>query len=66
ISGRESWRTYVAPDVATALGLRSAARGRPPGVVRTVPEVAAILSSFDAEMAEIDARLQKLGIAVQD
>jgi len=66
ISGRESWRTYVAPDVATALGLRSAARGRPPGVVGTVPEVAAILSSFDAEMAEIDARLQKLGIAVQD
>lgn len=66
VSGRESWRTYVAPDVATALGLRPADRGRPPSLTIAAPEVDAILSSFEAEMAEIDARLRKLGIATQD
>ncbi|HQS96532.1 MAG TPA: hypothetical protein PK823_08565, partial [Novosphingobium sp.] len=66
ISGRESWRTYVAPDVAIALGLRRANRGRPPSTTSPAPEVESILSSFDAEMADIDARLRKLGIASED
>lgn len=66
ISGRESWRTYVAPDVAIALGLHPADRGRPPSATSPAPEVQSILSSFDAEMADIDARLRKLGIASQD
>jgi len=66
ISGRGSWRTYVAPDVAQSLGLRSAERGRPPSLSTAVPEVADILAGFDSEMAEIEERLRKLGIAVED
>lgn len=66
ISGRGSWRTYVAPDVAQSLGLRSAERGRPPSVSTAVPEVADILAGFDSEMAEIEERLRKLGIVVED
>lgn len=66
ISGRGSWRTYVAPDIAIALGLRSADRGRPPRQTAEPRAVTAILENFDSEMAAIDARLQKLGIAVAD
>lgn len=66
ISGRGSWRTYVTPDVAQALGLRSADRGRPPSVSTSVPEIADILAGFDSEMAEIEERLRKLGIAAAD
>lgn len=62
ISGRESWRTYVTPDIATTLGLRPAERGRPPLGNKAPPEVSDILRSFDAEMAEIEARLARLGI----
>ncbi|MBA4353137.1 MAG: hypothetical protein C0409_00455 [Novosphingobium sp.] len=63
ISGRGSWRTYVTPDLAVALGQRAPDRGRPPAV-STAPAVAAILSTFELEMADIDARLKRLGIAV--
>lgn len=66
ISGRGSWRTYVAPDIAQALGLRSGERGRPPSVFAAVPEVADILAGFDSEMAQIEERLRKLGIAFED
>lgn len=66
VSGRGSWRTYVAPDIAISLGLRSAERGRPPSVSTPAPEVEAILQSFDSEMADIEDRLRKLGIAVED
>lgn len=62
ISGRESWRTYVTPDLATTLGLRPAERGRPPLLANPPREVDLILRSFDAEMAEIEARLARLGI----
>lgn len=62
ISGRESWRTYVAPDIATTLGLRPAERGRPPSMRAVPAEVSHILQTFDAEMAEIEARLERLGI----
>lgn len=66
ISGRESWRTYVTPDLAIMLGLRPAERGRPPLHANPPREVDAILSSFDAEMAEIDASLARLGIGIAD
>lgn len=65
VSGRESWRTYVAPDVAVALGLSAPDRGRPPSLVSAPPEVDVILQSFDAEMAEIEERLRKLGISTE-
>lgn len=66
ISGRESWRTYVTPDIATTLGLRPAERGRPPLGNKAPPEVSDILRSFDAEMAEVEARLARLGIGGDD
>lgn len=66
ISGRGSWRTYVAPDLAQSLGLRKGDRGRPPSVSATVPEVAEILAGFDSEMADIEERLRRLGIAIED
>lgn len=66
ISGRESWRTYVTPDLATTLGLRPADRGRPPLLSNPPREVASILRSFDAEMAEIEARLARLGVNAAD
>lgn len=66
ISGRNSWRTYVAPDIARTLGLLRAERGRPPAVSTAVPEVADILAGFDSEMAEIEERLRKLGIAIEE
>lgn len=65
ISGRGSWRTYVTPDIAIALGLRARDRGRPPSAA--LPrEVVDILSTFESEMAEIDARLERLGILGTD
>lgn len=66
ISGRESWRTYVTPDIAITLGIRPAERGRPPLVHKASPEVGDILRSFDSEMAQIEARLQRLGIGSED
>ena len=62
ISGRESWRTYLSPDVATALLLRPADRGRPPSGSSPGADVSTILGAFDEEMAQIDARLAKLGL----
>jgi hypothetical protein len=66
ISGRGSWRTYVAADVAIALGQRPVDRGRRPSMGRNAPEVTDILGAFEREMAEIDARLDRLGIATND
>ncbi len=62
ISGRGTWRTYVAPDVAVALGVCAAPRGRPQSLSTMAPDAAIILSNFEREMAEIDAMLEKLGI----
>lgn len=66
ISGRGSWRTYVTPDIAVALGVRTAERGRPANARPGVAEAADILHAFELEMAEIDARLERLGIGVKD
>lgn len=66
ISGRGSWRTYVTPDIAIAMGERAAERGRPPRTPIAVAAVADILHSFELEMAEIDARLERFGIGYSE
>ncbi len=66
VSGRRSWRVYAAPDVAVALGLAPALRGRPRKSVQPAAppkEVEDILATFDREMAAFDARF---GTAVSD
>ena len=60
ISGRETWRTYVAPDVALALGLVAPARGRPPLAPAPAAALDPVLRAFDDEMAEIEAQLARL------
>lgn len=61
ISGRETWRSYVTPDVGMALGLIAPPRGRPPASPAPSPALDAVLAAFDAEMAAIDARLEQIG-----
>ncbi|MDP3907054.1 hypothetical protein [Novosphingobium sp.] len=65
VGARQSWRTYVTPDVAVALGVKPPERGRPRGQPQPTRAVDAILGQFDAEMAAIDSRLQRLGIAAE-
>lgn len=63
VSGRRSWRVYAAPDVAIALGLAPALRGRPRKALDPlVPpkDIDDIVSTFDREMAEFDARFGSL------
>jgi hypothetical protein len=64
ISGRETWRSYVTSDIALALGLTSPDRGRPRFAAEPSPALDAMLASFDAEMDELNARLERLGIGV--
>ncbi len=59
-SGRGSWRSYVTPDIAIALGMRSSDRGRPPSLSEPTGAISALLQQFDAEMAAIDAELDRL------
>lgn len=54
---RATWRTYVTPDVALALGLVPATRGRPQASPAPSPALDTVLAKFDAEIAQIDARL---------
>ncbi|WP_240502343.1 hypothetical protein [Sphingomonas panacis] len=59
VSGRRSWRVYVVPDVAVALGLVAAPRGRPRKALEpqgSSKDLNDIVSSFDRDMAEFDAR----------
>ena len=60
VSGRETWRTYLTPDVAIALGLAPAPRGRPALPPADSPALATVLRAFDDELAEIDAQLARL------
>lgn len=60
VSGRRSWKTYVAPDLAASLGLRKAPLGRPRKEADGQDDglaLSAALDDFDRRMAEIDARL---------
>jgi hypothetical protein len=61
-SGRGTWRSYVTPDVALALGLVAPARGRPRLPPPSSPALDPVLAAFDAEMAALDARLEQLGV----
>ena len=59
VSGRKAWRTYVSPDLAVALGLLSAPRGRPaarPPSPEPVGDLRSVLAAFDRELADFDAR----------
>ncbi|WP_145206797.1 hypothetical protein [Sphingobium sp. B2] len=62
ISGRGTWRSYVTPDVALALGLIAPDRGRPRTPPPSSPALDTVLATFDAEMAALDARLDLLGV----
>ena len=61
-SGRETWRSYITPDIALALGLVAPERGRPRSVPHPTRAIASVLADFDAEMATLDARLERLGM----
>ena len=60
ISGRETWRSYVTPDVAVSLGVVAPARGRPCLMPTPSPKLDSVLAAFDAEMAEFEARMARL------
>ena len=59
MSGRASWRLYVTPDVAIALGMLPAPRGRPPSPSPYTEELDAVLTEFDREMDAIDLLLER-------
>lgn len=61
-SGRGTWRSYVTPDVALALGLVAPERGRPRLPPPSSPALDPVLAAFDAELAALDARLEQLGV----
>lgn len=56
ISGRQSWRAYLVPDLAVRFGFVSPPRGRPRKVPPATESVDQLLAQFDAEMAAFDAR----------
>jgi hypothetical protein len=63
VSGRRSWKAYLAPDLAVTLGLRKAPVGRPRKSSEPAGDdlaLSAALDDFDRRMAEIDARLAAL------
>lgn len=60
VSGRETWRTYLTPDVAIALGMVAAPRGRPSSIQASAPAMSEALAAFDDELAAIDAQLARL------
>lgn len=55
-SGRQSWRSYVAPDVAATLGLVLPDWGRPKSSPPPSPALSAVLTDFDREMAAIERK----------
>lgn len=56
ISGRQSWRAYLVPDLAVRFGFITAPRGRPRAVPPPSEPIDQLLARFDAEMAAFDAR----------
>lgn len=63
ISGRQSWRAYLVPDLAVRFGFISPPRGRPRAVPPATVPVDALLAQFDAEMAAFDARFATIADA---
>lgn len=65
ITGRRTWKAYVAPDLAVALGLRKAAVGRPRKEApppASSSALAGALDAFDRDMADIEARFGKVAL----
>jgi len=63
VSDRRSWRLYMTPDLAVALGFDSPPRGRPPRPpAAPAMAPAALLSAFDSEMAEWERRFGPIAI----
>jgi len=62
VSARQSWRVYLAHDLALRHGFVAAKRGRPPAPAAPSPALDDALARFDAEMAALDAKLARLGI----
>lgn len=63
VSGRRSWKAYVEPALAVALGLRNAPLGRPrnePPPLAPASDLAGTLDDFDQAMIEIEAKLARL------
>lgn len=65
VSGRQTWRTYLAPDLAVMFGYAAPPRGRPAKATLVEPsrELSDTLDAFDREMLAIDEQLRTLGVA---
>lgn len=59
VSGRNTWKVYVARDVAQALGLLARDRGRPYKIDPYRHDLSGAFADFDSEMADIDRLLSK-------
>lgn len=57
VSGRNSWKVFLARDVALTLGMVIRERGRPKAIDLYNSDLVPALSAFDKEMAEIDQLL---------
>ena len=66
VSGRQSWRAYLPPDLAQSFGFVPARRGRPLAPPPPRPALDAVLSDFDGEMRAIDERLARLGLSTTE
>ncbi|WP_232280449.1 hypothetical protein [Sphingomonas sp. PAMC 26605] len=57
VSNRRSWRLYMTPDLAVAMGFEARPRGRPPRrSAAIVTQPGSLLSAFDREMADWERR----------
>ena len=66
ITGRETWKLYLASDLAFRYGFASRPRGRPPSPAPALAPLDHALARFDREMAEVDAKLRSLGVLPQE
>lgn len=60
VSGRQTWRLYLAPDLARSFGFIPTPRGRPTKEPPALPfdrSLSEALAAFDREMAAIDRQL---------